>query len=120
MIPDTGEIVAAANVQRSSESGAVECTTTNLSAIWTYEPGSIIKPLTMSAVLESGAATPHELLQLTETYPVADRRLERARDICARKPELDFHNVWHTLTLLELAPIERLEGSLRRGRGQID
>jgi cell division protein FtsI (penicillin-binding protein 3) len=66
MIPDTGEIIAAANVQRSSESGAVECTTTNLSAIWTYEPGSIMKPLTMSAVLESGAATPNELLSLPE------------------------------------------------------
>lgn len=66
MIPETGEIIAAANVQLSSESGAIECTTTNLSAIWTYEPGSIMKPLTMSAVLETGAATPLELLQLPE------------------------------------------------------
>ncbi len=71
MIPDTGEIIAAANVQRSGESGAIECTTTNLSAIWTYEPGSIIKPLTMSAVLESGAATPHELLSLPEQISFA-------------------------------------------------
>ena len=66
MIPQTGEIIAAANVQRSSESGLIECTTTNLSAIWTYEPGSIIKPLTMAAVLEANAATPEELLSLPE------------------------------------------------------
>ena len=66
MIPETGEIIAAANVQRSSESGVIECTTTNLSAIWTYEPGSIIKPLTMAAVLEANAASPQELLQLPE------------------------------------------------------
>ena len=79
-----------------------------------------VLPNTIRALAQTLDVNPHELLQLTETYPVADRRLERARDICARKPELDFHNVWHTLTLLELAPIERLEGSLRRGRGQID
>ncbi len=71
MIPGTGEIVAAANVQRSIETGAVACTTTNLSAIWTYEPGSIMKPLTMSAVLESGSATPYELLELPETISFA-------------------------------------------------
>jgi cell division protein FtsI (penicillin-binding protein 3) len=66
MIPETGEIIAAANVQRNSESGVIECTTTNLAAIWTYEPGSIIKPLTMAAVLEANAASPQELLQLPE------------------------------------------------------
>ena len=66
MIPETGEIIAAANVERNSESGVIECTTTNLSAIWTYEPGSIIKPLTMAAVLEANAASPQELLQLPE------------------------------------------------------
>lgn len=66
MIPETGEIIAAANVQRNSESGVIECTTTNLSAIWTYEPGSIIKPLTMAAVLDANAASPQELLQLPE------------------------------------------------------
>ena len=72
MVPGTGEIVAAANVQRGSESGVVECTTTNLSAIWTYEPGSVMKPVTMSAVLEEGLTTPHELLQLPEVleFPV--------------------------------------------------
>ena len=66
MIPETGEIIAAANVQRNSERGVIECTTTNLSAIWTYEPGSIIKPFTMAAVLEANAASPQELLQLPE------------------------------------------------------
>ena len=40
----------------------------------------------------------------------------RARRICAECPEASFENVWHTLALLEMEPIERLNRSLTRGR----
>jgi cell division protein FtsI (penicillin-binding protein 3) len=52
-IPDTGEIVAMANVARD-DNGVVACTRENLAATWSYEPGSIIKPATMSGVLGNG------------------------------------------------------------------
>jgi hypothetical protein len=81
---------------------------------------SNVLPKTVQALAQTLDVHTHELLEWTHNPSVVERRLERARTICARKPDLDFHNVWHTLTLLELAPIERLEGSLRRGRGQID
>ena len=60
---------------------------------------------------------------VTAFDPAADdaraRAVERRRKalaICAAKPQASFENVWHTLVLLELAPIERLNRSLIRGR----
>jgi hypothetical protein len=62
--------------------------------------------LAPSAILEEPAAE-------TET---AMARLELARAICAREPEADLDTVRHTLALLDLPPIERLNRSLIRGR----
>ncbi len=56
--PRTGEILAMANVVRDLDTGEVGCTTTNLAATWTYEPGSIMKPITFSSVFENGAMSP--------------------------------------------------------------
>ncbi|MEZ5167901.1 MAG: penicillin-binding protein 2 [Acidimicrobiales bacterium] len=53
--PATGEILAMANVVRDPETGTVECTTTNLGATWSYEPGSTMKAITFSSVFENGA-----------------------------------------------------------------
>jgi hypothetical protein len=44
-----------------------------------------------------------------------DRR-RKALKVCASDPRASFENVWHTLILLELDPIERLNRSLIRGR----
>jgi len=55
-LPTTGEIVAMASVRRMESSGIVECTTTNLGAIWSYEPGSVMKPMTVSSLLENHPA----------------------------------------------------------------
>lgn len=46
----------------------------------------------------------------------AFERRRRALAICEAEPQASFENVWHTLILLELAPIERLNRSLIRGR----
>jgi hypothetical protein len=48
-----------------------------------------------------------------------ERALDRRRKalaVCAAEPEAAFENVWHTLILLELSPLERLNRSLQRGR----
>jgi len=54
-LPATGEIIAMANVSRD-RNGIVGCTRENLAATWTYEPGSVFKPVAMAAALDSGAA----------------------------------------------------------------
>ena len=53
--PDTGEILAMANVTRDPETGSASCTTTNLAATWVYEPGSIMKSLTFASIFENDA-----------------------------------------------------------------
>ena len=45
-----------------------------------------------------------------------DRLVAEARRIAARHPGIEFENVWHTLLVLREPPLQRLRGSLRRGR----
>lgn len=53
--PTTGEILAMANVVLDPESGEAHCTSTNLAATWSFEPGSIAKSLTFAAAFEHDA-----------------------------------------------------------------
>ena len=57
---------------------------------------------------------------LEDEAPSTDDRasalLREARRVHARHPESSFENLWHTLWLLELSPLERLQRSLIRGR----
>ncbi len=57
MHPATGEVLASATVVRG-EDGLVVPSSEHRAVTWTYEPGSIMKPLTFSAVLESKTAGP--------------------------------------------------------------
>ena len=75
-----------------------------------------ILPRTIRALARELDIDPERLLQKTPTPLTYERRLKRTREICERFPGTDFHNVWHTLTLLDLPPVERLRRSLRRGR----
>jgi transcriptional regulator with XRE-family HTH domain len=45
-----------------------------------------------------------------------DPVVAEARRIAARHPGVEFENVWHTLLVLRETPLQRLQGSLRRGR----
>lgn len=51
--PSTGEIVAMANVDRGSD-GIVACTRENLAVTWSFEPGSVLKPVTVAGALSAG------------------------------------------------------------------
>jgi hypothetical protein len=57
---------------------------------------------------------------LDDTPPSPEARaavlLSEARRIQAHNPQSSFDNIWHTLWLLEAAPVERLRRSLIRGR----
>ena len=48
----------------------------------------------------------------------AEALVREARQIRARRPRSTFENLWHTLSLLELPPAERLVRSLVRGRAR--
>jgi len=61
------------------------------------------------------AASTSEMTPAEARERALDRR-SKALAICAAEPEATFENVWHTLVLLELPPLERLNRSLQRGR----
>ncbi len=71
MRPDTGEILATATVRRSSD-GVVGITSEHSAATWTYEPGSIIKPLTVSAILDRAVAAPDTVREVPPRLEVHD------------------------------------------------
>ncbi len=63
-VPATGEIIAMANAERNDSTGGVQCTTTNLSAVWSYEPGSVMKPFTVSSLLDGDPALFNETIEV--------------------------------------------------------
>ena len=74
-LPATGEIVAMANVARASN-GIVDCTRHNLAATWSYEPGSVFKPVTAAAALSSGAVYENVAIDVPSYLMIWDKRFE--------------------------------------------
>ena len=76
-----------------------------------------ILPDSVGALAAELGTTELDLLELDSAEETRARaRLRLARKICSSDPDITFQHVWHTLTLLELTPLQRIEGSLRRGR----
>ena len=71
MRPATGEILATATVRRSSD-GVVRISSEHRAATWTYEPGSIMKPLTVSAILDRAVAAPDTVREVPPRLEVHD------------------------------------------------
>ena len=74
-LPGTGEIIAMANVARGTD-GVVGCTRQNMAVTWSYEPGSVVKPITVAAALSSGAVAVSELLAVPSAVTLAGKRFE--------------------------------------------
>ncbi len=72
-LPATGEIVAMANVARGAN-GIVDCTRHNLAATWSYEPGSVFKPVTAAAALSSGAVAEHVPIDVPSYLEIWEHR----------------------------------------------
>ena len=74
-VPSTGEIVAMANVARGAN-GIVDCTRHNLAATWSYEPGSVFKPVTAAAALSIGAVSEHVPIDVPSYLTIWEHRFE--------------------------------------------
>ena len=74
-LPATGEIVAMANVARGSN-GIVDCTRHNLAATWSYEPGSVFKPVTAAAALSSGVVAEQVTIEVPSYLTIWEHRFE--------------------------------------------
>lgn len=71
MRPSTGEILASVAVERNPD-GVTQQVSEHRSATWTFEPGSIIKPLTFSAVMDAGAASIDSVRKVEDEIHVHD------------------------------------------------
>ena len=71
MRPASGEILASVAVERSAD-GVTRQVSEHRSATWTFEPGSIIKPLTFSAVLDAGLASIDSVRKVADEIHVHD------------------------------------------------
>ncbi len=74
-VPSTGEIIAIASVERGSD-GFVDCTRHNLAATWTFEPGSVFKPVVVASAINVGAVANDELLMVPGHLTIASHRFE--------------------------------------------
>ncbi len=59
----TGQIYAIANVSRGDD-GVVAVTAANLAAVEPFEPGSVAKVFSLSAVVDTGVATPDTVIEV--------------------------------------------------------
>jgi len=71
MDPATGQILASATVVRGDD-GEIRTSGEHRAATWTYEPGSIVKPLTFSAVLDAAVASPDTVREVPGRIDIHD------------------------------------------------
>jgi cell division protein FtsI (penicillin-binding protein 3) len=70
--PDTGEILALANMLTDPETGEVHAVGNNMAATAVYEPGSVNKVITVAAALEEGLVAPSTEIVVPDQLQVSD------------------------------------------------
>jgi cell division protein FtsI (penicillin-binding protein 3) len=116
--PDTGEILAMANVERPESGGPAVSTGNNRAITTVFEPGSANKVITMAATLEEGLGEPGTVLSVPDRLQVADHEFSdhdphdtadwTLTDIMATSSNIG------TIMLAQQLGAERLDEYLRR------
>jgi cell division protein FtsI (penicillin-binding protein 3) len=70
--PDTGEILAMANMVHDREGDEVVSATNNGALTSVYEPGSVMKMVTIAAAIEAGVVTPDTVLPVPASIEIDD------------------------------------------------
>jgi transcriptional regulator with XRE-family HTH domain len=74
-------------------------------------------PKSVSRLADTLGVTETDLFEaVTARRNELDPVVAEARRIAAKHPGIEFENIWHTLLVLRETPLQRLQGSLRRGR----
>jgi cell division protein FtsI (penicillin-binding protein 3) len=116
--PDTGEILALANLERDEETGELIATGNNLAATTVYEPGSVNKVITVAAALEEGLVTPETTLTVPDSLQVSDHLFtdhdpHPTEDYSVTRILTDSSNVG-TIKLAQMLGKDRVDSYLRR------
>lgn len=70
--PGTGEVLAIANVRRDPDTGEVGVSDRNDAALRVFEPGSVLKAVTVAGALSEGLVGPGTVLEVPDHLRVAD------------------------------------------------
>ncbi len=74
--PGSGEILAMAGVSRDEESGRCEVPKHNSALVWAFEPGSVLKPITMAAAIEELGYTGETMIDVPPRVTIGGRSFE--------------------------------------------
>ena len=107
-----------ASQQSRSLSAVLREAAVSRTAFYSLARRQSLLPRTVYAIASALGVKPGDLLDLPDRSPeeLLAARLTDAQAIAVAHPASTFENVWHTLALLDLSPIERLNRSLVRGR----
>lgn len=72
MVPETGEILAMASVGRDQEGNPVSLSE-NRTVTWAYEPGSVMKSVVLSGVIEERLGEPHHVREVNHWLHLYDQ-----------------------------------------------
>ncbi|WP_420619905.1 penicillin-binding transpeptidase domain-containing protein [Candidatus Poriferisocius sp.] len=72
MVPGTGEILAMASVGRDQEGNPVSLSE-NRAVTWAFEPGSVMKSVALSGVIETGLGEPHHVREVNHWLDLYDQ-----------------------------------------------
>ncbi len=73
MVPGTGEILAMASVGRDDEGNPISLSE-NRAVTWAYEPGSVMKSVVFSGVIEEGLGAPHHVREVNHWLDLYDQQ----------------------------------------------
>ena len=111
-------VLIAARQQGLSLSEALRRARVSRTAFYSLARRPSALPRTVTSLARALGVSPSRLLR--EEPGLAEARAQalvrEARRIRSRRPSSEFSNLWHTLNLLEMTPVERLARSLARGR----
>ncbi len=71
-VPSTGEVLAMASVLRDGGEGEAYVSGNNAALTTVYEPGSVMKVVTMAGVLEEGLVTPESRIDVPDALQVSN------------------------------------------------
>jgi cell division protein FtsI (penicillin-binding protein 3) len=115
--PETGEILALANIEADPKTGGVGNTGNDLAVTSMYEPGSVNKVITMAAALEEGIVAPDTVLDVPDALRVADHTYTDSHSLPPRLTATDILAESSNIGTIKIAQelgMERLDDYLRR------
>jgi hypothetical protein len=112
------KVRALANGQSRSLSAVLREAAVSRTAFYSLARRRSLLPRTVYAVAEALGVRASDVLDSPDRSPeeLMAARLADARAMATAHPTAAFENIWHTLALLDLPPIDRLNRSLLRGR----